>query len=166
MEIEPGIYQLKIPIPDNPLGYLNCYLVEGTTGWLMVDTGWNTAEAFNALVEGLKGIGLTLKDISTDLNIPVIAASQLSREIEHRPEKEQNPTLADLRDSGSIEQDADVVFLLHRYMGNSPVYDGANKDPRILRVKMAKNRQLGSASAQKLFWKSDEHQYVNYQPVE
>ncbi len=111
-------------------------------------------------------VSKTLKDISTDLNIPVIAASQLSREIEHRPEKEQNPTLADLRDSGSIEQDADVVFLLHRYMGNNPVYDGSSKDPRILRVKMAKNRQLGSASAQKLFWKSDEHQYVNYQPVE
>jgi glyoxylase-like metal-dependent hydrolase (beta-lactamase superfamily II) len=65
MEIEHGIYQLKIPIPDNPLGYLNCYLVEGTTGWLMVDTGWNAGEAFNALVEGLKGVGLTLKDIST-----------------------------------------------------------------------------------------------------
>jgi len=107
-------------------------------------------------------VSKTLKDISSDLNIPVIVASQLSREIEHRPEKEQNPTLADLRDSGSIEQDADVVFLLHRYMGPNPSYDGGTKDPRVLRLKMAKNRQLGTAPVQKLLWKSDEHQYVNF----
>ena len=65
MEIAPGIYQLKIPIPDNPLGNLNCYLIEGKNGWLMIDTGWNTTEAFNSLQMGLKELGLTLTDIST-----------------------------------------------------------------------------------------------------
>ena len=105
-----------------------------------------------------------LKDIAIDLNIPVIVASQLSRAIEHRPEDEKIPNLADLRDSGSIEQDADVVFLLHRYMGSAPVYDGGNRDPRVLRIKMAKNRQLGAAQAQKLLWDNDEHRYVDYQP--
>ncbi len=65
MEIAPGIYQLKVPIPDNPLGYLNCYLIEGKDGWLIIDTGWYTVEAFNSLQKGLKDLGLTTTDIST-----------------------------------------------------------------------------------------------------
>jgi glyoxylase-like metal-dependent hydrolase (beta-lactamase superfamily II) len=65
MEIVPGIYQLKIPIPDNPLGHLNCYLIEGKDGWLMVDTGWHTTEAFSSLNTGLRGLGLALSDIAT-----------------------------------------------------------------------------------------------------
>lgn len=65
MEIAPGIYQLKVPIPDNPLGSLNCYLVEGKNGWLMLDTGWYTPEALDSLHAGLKDLGLTLTDIST-----------------------------------------------------------------------------------------------------
>jgi len=46
MEIASGIHLIKVPIPDNPLGNLNCYIVEGKNGWLMVDTGWFTDEAF------------------------------------------------------------------------------------------------------------------------
>ena len=65
MEIAPGIYQLKVPIPDNPLGHLNSYLLEGKNGWLMIDTGWYTPDAFSSLEVGLKGLGLTLEDIAT-----------------------------------------------------------------------------------------------------
>ncbi len=65
MQIVPGIYQLKVPIPDNPLGYLNAYLLEGRNGWLLVDTGWNTPTAFACLETGLKELGLTLEDIAT-----------------------------------------------------------------------------------------------------
>ncbi|MDO8472873.1 MAG: MBL fold metallo-hydrolase [Dehalococcoidia bacterium] len=65
MEIAPGIHQLKVPIPDNPLGHLNCYLVKGTAGWLMVDTGWYTPDAYEGLKQGLKDMGLTLNDIAT-----------------------------------------------------------------------------------------------------
>ena len=65
MEIAPGIYTVKVPIPDNPLGYLNCYVIEGKEGWLMVDTGWHTPEALNSLREGLKEIGLAFTDIAT-----------------------------------------------------------------------------------------------------
>lgn len=65
MEVIPGIHQLKVPIPDNPLGFLNCYLVRGKNGWLMVDTGWYTHEAFSALEAGLKGMGLGFTDIET-----------------------------------------------------------------------------------------------------
>ena len=39
MEIAYGVNMVKVPIPDNPLGFLNCYLVAGKDGWLMVDTG-------------------------------------------------------------------------------------------------------------------------------
>ncbi|MEK7849032.1 MAG: MBL fold metallo-hydrolase, partial [Chloroflexota bacterium] len=65
MEVIPGIHQLKVPIPDNPLGFLNCYLVRGKNGWLMVDTGWYTQDAFNALEAGLKEMGLAFTDIET-----------------------------------------------------------------------------------------------------
>lgn len=65
MEIAPGIHMVKVPIPDNPLGYLNCYLIEGKEGWLMVDTGWHTQEALNVLRAGLKEMGLDFTDIAT-----------------------------------------------------------------------------------------------------
>ncbi|MBI4285203.1 MAG: MBL fold metallo-hydrolase [Chloroflexi bacterium] len=63
MEIVPGIHQLHVPIPDNPLGYLNAYLVRGKQAWTMIDTGWFTPDAFSALVKGLKDIGLSLTDV-------------------------------------------------------------------------------------------------------
>ena len=65
MEIVKGINLLRVPIPDNPLGFLNCYLVAGTDGWLMVDTGWSTAEALASLRAGLKDLGLEVTDIET-----------------------------------------------------------------------------------------------------
>ncbi len=65
MKIAQGIYQLKVPIPDNPLGHLNCYLVQGKQGWLMVDTGWFTADALNSLQTQIKELGLALTDVST-----------------------------------------------------------------------------------------------------
>jgi len=57
-------------------------------------------------------ISQQLKVLARDLNVPVIALAQLNREVENR--KEQKPLLSDLRDSGSLEQDADVVILLKR----------------------------------------------------
>ncbi len=65
MEIAAGIHLIKVPIPDNPLGHLNCYLVQGKEGWLMVDTGWYTPDAYDALKSGLKALGLGTTDIAT-----------------------------------------------------------------------------------------------------
>lgn len=65
MEIAPGVYQLQVPIPDNPLGHLNSYLIEGKNGWLMLDTGWYTPDAFSSLEGGVRSLGLALTDIST-----------------------------------------------------------------------------------------------------
>ena len=63
-EITPGIYQLQIPIPNNPLEYTNIYLVQGNDGYLLIDAGWNSEEAFQSLEKQLAEIGIDLKDIS------------------------------------------------------------------------------------------------------
>ena len=63
-------------------------------------------------VQEVSEISRYLKAIARDLNIPVLACSQLSRAVEQR--KSHEPRLADLRESGSIEQDADVVMFIHR----------------------------------------------------
>ena len=100
-------------------------------------------------------ISRSLKGLAKDLNIPVIALAQLSREVEKRANK--RPQLSDLRESGSIEQDADMVMFLYRNeyyekMGmegeNSQGNDGLDADIKgLTEVIIAKNRHgtVGSA---------------------
>lgn len=85
-------------------------------------------------VQEISEISRGLKQLARELNIPVIALSQLSRGIEARPD--QRPKLSDLRESGSIEQDADVVMFLYREDRVRP--DTPNKN--IVDVIIAKHR--------------------------
>ena len=83
-------------------------------------------------------ISQQIKAMAKELRIPVIVLSQLSRANEQRGDKNEKPKLSDLRDSGAIEQDADVVFLLRRPSRTAGA-DGAD-DQNLAIVDVAKNR--------------------------
>ena len=84
----------------------------------------------------------TLFDLSIELDIPVVLLAQLNRDVERRG-SESLPILADLRDSGEIEQTVDVVLMLHRYMDDSV----ASWNPRSLIVLKRKDRLGGGQGA-------------------
>ena len=83
-------------------------------------------------------ISQQIKAMAKELKIPVIVLSQLSRANEQRGDKEEKPKLSDLRDSGAIEQDADVVFLLRRPSRTATAKEAADQTLAI--VDIAKNR--------------------------
>jgi replicative DNA helicase len=88
--------------------------------------------------EMITDISIGLKNMARDLNVPVIALAQLNRGPEQR--KDSEPDMADLRDSGGIEQDADVVILLHRKSVDEDQFEW-QKSQMIMKV--AKNRHGG-----------------------
>ncbi len=64
LEIIPGIYQIRLPLVDNPAGYINTYLIKGKGEWVMIDTGWNEPQAFEDFGRQLRELGLSFKNIS------------------------------------------------------------------------------------------------------
>ena len=64
MEIVRGVHQIKLPLPGGVLDHVNVYLIEGDQGNLLIDTGWNTPEAFSILKEELRIEGFDFKDIT------------------------------------------------------------------------------------------------------
>ena len=99
-------------------------------------------------------ISRQLKAIALDLKVPVMACAQLSRANKDRQDK--RPVLSDLRDSGSIEQDADVVMFLHR----EEYYNKDTEDKNIAEVIIAKQRS-GPLGTVKLAWLSEHTTFAN-----
>jgi replicative DNA helicase len=97
---------------------LDCLIVD----YLQLLSGSTKASSQNRVQE-LTEITTTLKALAKELEVPIIALSQLSRQVEARDDK--HPQLADLRESGSIEQDADVVLFVYR-----EEYYLKNKEPK------------------------------------
>jgi replicative DNA helicase len=85
-------------------------------------------------VQEISYISRSLKALARELNIPVVALSQLSRAVESRQDK--RPMLSDLRESGSIEQDADVVIFVYRDVEYNP----DTEFPNLAEVRVAKHR--------------------------
>ena len=105
-------------------------------------------------------ISRTLKATAKEMNVPIIALSQLSRQSENRVGSNRRPQLSDLRESGSIEQDADMVIFIHRYD-----YQGLNEDPNDVgktQIIIAKHRNGAIADIDMRF-RADEVRFVDDQ---
>jgi len=85
-------------------------------------------------VQEISEISRWIKSLARELNVPIIALSQLSRAVESRPDK--RPILSDLRESGSIEQDADIVMMLYR----EEYYDEFTEKKGVTDIFVRKNR--------------------------
>jgi replicative DNA helicase len=105
----------------------------------------NRVQEISAISRGLKGL-------ARELNIPVLALSQLSRAVESRQDK--RPILSDLRESGSIEQDADVVMFIYR----EEMYNEDTEKQNIADVLVAKHRN-GPTGSVSLFFRKELTQF-------
>jgi replicative DNA helicase len=114
-----------------------------------------STKASDSMVQQVTEISRSLKSLARELKVPVIALSQLSRAVEQRGGK---PRLSDLRDSGSIEQDADVVMFIHRD-------DKINKEselPNIAEIMIEKHRN-GPTGRIELYF---DEKRATFQPVD
>ncbi len=114
-----------------------------------------STKASDSLVQQVTEISRSLKSLAREISVPVIALSQLSRAVEQRGGK---PRLSDLRDSGSIEQDADVVMFIHRDDKRNPESERQN----IAEILIEKHRNGPTGSAELYF----DEKRATFQPID
>jgi replicative DNA helicase len=114
----------------------------------------------NNRVMEISEISRGLKGLARELDVPVLAAAQLSRAVEQRQDK--HPQLSDLRDSGSIEQDADIVMFIYRDEYYNP---DTTERPNIAELAIAKHRN-GPTGIIDLYWHSKLATFRNLQRQE
>lgn len=118
----------------------------------------NTAKSYDNMVNQVTEISRTLKGLAKEFNVPVIALSQLSRAVESRGGR---PRLSDLRDSGSIEQDADVVMFIHR----EDKYGENTEKKNIVEILIEKHRN-GPTGIVELFFDDKKTSFVTVEKSE
>ena len=121
--------------------------------YLQLMTGSRRAESRQ---QEISDISRSLKEIARELQVPVVALSQLSRAVEQRPD--HRPMLSDLRESGAIEQDADVVMFLYR----DDYYNHDTDKKNVAEVIIAKQRN-GSIGTVELAWLPSFTKFANMQ---
>ena len=114
-----------------------------------------STKSSDSLVQQVTEISRSLKGLARELHVPVIALSQLSRAVETRGGK---PRLSDLRDSGSIEQDADVVMFIHREDKRNPESDR----PNIAEILVEKHRNGPTGKCELYF----DEKRATFQPID
>ena len=113
-----------------------------------------TSKKNNSREQEISEISRSLKILAKEIDVPVIALSQLSRAAEQRPD--HRPMLSDLRESGAIEQDADIVMFLYR----DDYYNPDTEKKNIAEVIIAKHR-AGSTGTVELLWLSNFTKFAN-----
>lgn len=119
--------------------------------YLQLMSGGSRFAATANRVQEISEISRSLKILARELNVPIVAASQLSRSVESR--NPPIPQLADLRESGSIEQDADIVAFIYRQN-----YYDENADPNITELHIKKHRN-GPIGNLKIFFDRDKQKF-------